>query len=365
MTLLEQGKRLIGLLQYARILERSDSGGSSPQHSSCMVTDLDPECVWAVQNSPTTYCLMPGPEFSSILYRGQNEHHSVCIPSIFRLPRNIDCLFWQAKIVELSELLIKHPACAALDAYQIEGLAFTHDFGALAQHYGYPTTLVDFSRSKEVAMFFACCVYDPATDTYSPQESGTAVLYTADLKELLLQPATRLDVKPLGLHPLPRPHAQKAFALRMARGSNLDCIPGVSFEQIEITPQLSRQYYEMFDGGRMLFPSNPFDDLIRDFRESRWVSRYSLELGMREGWLPSHPEGIIDLAIAELEYAGYGVSSRPVLVAQEIIDSAEAEWQSKGPKYFSKIRLRGTCDHLILDNDGNSIAHPGETLPRF
>jgi hypothetical protein len=150
----------------------------------------------------------------------------------------------------------------------------------------------------------------------------------------------------------------------MTRGSDLNRILGVSFEKIEITPQLSRKHYEMFDGGRALFPPNPFDDLIRDFRASKLISRYSLELGMREGWLPSHPADI-DLAIAELEYAGYGVSARPALVTQEIIDAAKAEWQSRGPRYFSKIRLRGTCDHLIVDNDGNSVVQPGESLPRF
>ncbi|MES2025447.1 MAG: FRG domain-containing protein [Pseudomonadota bacterium] len=81
---------------------------------------------------------------------------------------DVDALYWVAKSIELSAVMDRHPATRDLMAYQIEGLDFALSIEAIAQHYQYPTQLLDFSRSRDVAMFFATCAYDQAGDIFLP-----------------------------------------------------------------------------------------------------------------------------------------------------------------------------------------------------
>ncbi len=53
---------------------------------------------------------------------------------------------------------------------------------------------MDFSRSKDVAMFFVTCQYAPVKETYA-----TAVLYTVDLKGLIDHRKGDASFLPLGL----------------------------------------------------------------------------------------------------------------------------------------------------------------------
>jgi hypothetical protein len=51
-------------------------------------------------------------------------------------------------------------------ACQIEGLDFALSIETIAQHYQYPTQLLDLPWSRDVAMFFATCKYDQAGDVF-------------------------------------------------------------------------------------------------------------------------------------------------------------------------------------------------------
>ena len=53
---------------------------------------------------------------------------------------------------------------------------------------------MDFSRSKDVAMFFMTCQYAPVMETYA-----TAVLYTVDIKGLIDHGKCDASFLPLGL----------------------------------------------------------------------------------------------------------------------------------------------------------------------
>ena len=112
---------------------------------------------------------------------------------------------------------------------------------------------MDFSRSKDVAMFFATCSHDPVTESYFPLQEGTAVLYTADLKRLIEHRKGSAAFLPLGLEPLPRPEAQGALTVRLNAGENLNDMPWVIREAVEITPELSQHYFDMFNGGENSF----------------------------------------------------------------------------------------------------------------
>jgi len=236
----------------------------------------------------------------------------VC-PLCFGMPSVRDRCFAIGKWIELSALMDHHPATHDLKECRIGDLSFELNIEAIAQHYGFKTRLLDFSRSKDVAMFFATCQYDRVMESYAPMRKGTAVLYTVDLKGLIDHRKGDASFLPLGLEPLPRPEAQRALAVRMNSGESLNDMPWISRQELEVTHELSQRYFDMFDGGAKLFPSNPFDDQVRAIRETKRLPLEALAFGMRQGLIPYHPEGVNGARIALL-LAGYEVELCPMSV---------------------------------------------------
>ncbi|MDG4474733.1 FRG domain-containing protein [Thiovibrio frasassiensis] len=347
--LIEQGKRLLSVMGYAySLMPMNFPDDESWINRYGIVSELGIDLLTPVATSAGRYRFMPGPEFSPRLYRGQNKFYPRCRPSIFRGMSDVDALYWVAKSIELSAVMDRHPATSDLMAYQIEGLDFALSIEAIAQHYQYPTQLLDFSRSRDVAMFFATCVSDQAGDAFSPLQSGVAVLYTVNLRELILQRGGQSSFLPLGLEPLPRPEAQRALALRLGRGENLNDMPWVQHQKLEITPTLSRHYFEMFDGGKKLFPDNPFDGHIAALRTNRTLPLQALEFGIEQGLLPAHPEGVTGARNA-LKAAGYTVEYRAIDIDESVMQAAADEWAVRKLDYFSRIRIRGVADHMVIE----------------
>ena len=342
----EQGKRLPTLREYASLLLPSSfeiDHCTINQYGA--VTDPNSDSVFVVQTSPRHFRLMPGPEFSPRLYRGQNEFYDSCIPSMYRNRKPIDIVYWVAKWLELNFVLNEHPACLWLRELEIEGLRFEFNIQGIAQHYGFPTALLDLSRSKDVAMFFATCRYDNKSNTYYPLKSGKAVLYTIDLREMLLENEGQSSALPLGLEPLPRPESQKAFAIQLLPGENLNSKSWVRSATFDITERESNRYFEMFVGGQALFPPNSFDDHIQLLRDNNTIPKRTIEMGIENGWLPPHAVGI-QAAARELQSVGYIVSAHPHTVQAEAIVAAASDWQQRKAGFLSRMRLRGLGDHL-------------------
>lgn len=118
------------------------------------ITDTSIDLLLPVRTSDEHFRFMPGPEFSPRLYRGETEFHPVCVPTMFRAGTSgVGRCFAIAKGFELSTLIDHHPATKALSKSRIGDLSFEFNIQAIAQHYGFKTELMDFSRSKDVAMF--------------------------------------------------------------------------------------------------------------------------------------------------------------------------------------------------------------------
>lgn len=345
----ERGVRLLSVMHYADLLMPMNfTDDESWINRYGMVSEPGIDLLIPVVTSVGRYRFMPGPEFSPRLYRGQNQLFEMCAPSIFRVKGDVEALYWVAKSIELSAVMDRHPATSDLMAYQIEGLDFALNIEAIAQHYQYPTQLLDFSRSRDVAMFFATCAYDQATDVFSPLQSGAAVLYTVDFRELILQRGKQGSFLPLGLEPLPRPEAQRALAVRLGPGENLNDMQWVKHQTFEITPTLSNHYFEMFDGGKKLLPNNPFDDYIAALRTNRTLPLQALEFGIGQGLLPAHPKGVTGVRNA-LKAAGYAVDDRTVDIDESLVLAAADEWALRKMDYFSRIRMRGVADHMVIE----------------
>lgn len=313
------------------------------------ITDTSIDLLLPVRTSEQHFRFMPGPEFSPRLYRGETAFHQMCVPTMFREGiSDVDRCFAIGKWIELSTLMDHHPATHDLKSSRIGNLSFDLNIEAIAQHYGFKTRLMDFSRSKDVSMFFATCGYDSLTRTYKPLNEGTAVLYTADLKRLIEHRNASAAFLPLGLEPLPRPEAQRALAVRLNPGENLNDMPWVTREVLEITPDLSQRYFEMFDGGDKLFPSNPFDDHVQHIQDSKFLPLEVLAFGMYIGQIPGHPQGP-DGAREELIAAGYEVERFSIAVHPVTIQAAAEAWDRVKVGYYNRIRCRGVSDLLMLN----------------
>lgn len=314
-----------------------------------LVTEIDADLLVAIRTSDRYFRFMPGPEFSPRLYRGETAFHDPCVPSVFRdCIRPIDRCFAIGKWIELSALMDHHPATRDLKECRIGDLTFDLNIEAIAQHYGFRTRLMDFSRSKDVAMFFATCQYDPRADSYAPMRNGEAVLYTVDLKGLIDHRKGDASFLPLGLEPLPRPEAQRALAVRLNPGESLNDMPWVNRQELEVTPELSQRYFDMFDGGAKLFPSDPFDEHVQNIRLSKLLPLEALAYGMDLGLISPHPGGA-DGARDALLAAGYSVELCPLKVDPETVNAALDEWEHKKTDYFSRIRVRGVADHISMN----------------
>jgi hypothetical protein len=112
-----------------------------------------------------------------------------------------------------------------------------------------------------------------------------------------------------------------------------------------ITKQQSNFYYEMFDGGRALFPSNPFDSHIRFLRDNNALPKPVLEYGIEVGLIPRHSLGI-DAAASELEAFGYSVVDNMHAIEPSTIAAALNDWNARAPAFLEKITMRGVCDHF-------------------
>lgn len=347
--LCQQSKRIPTLAEYAAcLLPLENPEDNAPINQWGMVAGTNPNALKPVKVSEHGFRFMPAAEFSPRIYRGENEYHPVCVPNLYRTgTRPVDALFWQAKGYELSLLLNHHPAVIDLRETLIEGLPYGFVTESIAQHYQYKTTLMDFSQSKDVAMFFATCQCNTNDGTYTPLHSGTASLYTADLASLIKERHADAGFIPLGFEPLPRPEAQKALAIRLKPGENLNQMPWITRVDIAITPQLSEHYFSMFDGGAKLMPHNPFDEEIRRLANNNALAPETVAFAIAENLLPQHPKGLAG-ATAEFTGAGYTIKAPSTLPDEAVITAAQKDWNERKTAFYNNIESRGHADHVII-----------------
>lgn len=336
----QRGLRLPSLASYAHLLlsmEANEDAGRVNQWGT--FTSSSSELVFGVESRTGHYRLIPGPEFSPRLYRGQTQDFGCCKPSLYRRQlSDLDRWYWIAKVGELACALTNHPALDELMRTQIEGLRFDLDFGAIAQHFGYPTSFLDFSRSKDVAMFFATCEWRKDRGEYRPAEPGRALLYTVDLRSAWLDDSAR-SLLPMGGEPFCRPETQSAFALELGPHDDLADLPWVTREEIDRTEELAREYWERFDGGRKLLPDTDFDRYIIGLKDSGKVWQPAVRMAFKD-----QADDVLAALSSERR-----VSLDFEAPTRELVNTTRAEWAERRDGYFNRIRLRGVCDHLRME----------------
>jgi len=77
------------------------------------------------------------------------------------------------------------------------------------------------------------------------------VIYSLDIKKMIDSVET---INIIGMQPLLRPYKQKACSILLMTGSNLNSKPYITYTKIKVDKKEAIRYYEMFEGGKKLFP---------------------------------------------------------------------------------------------------------------
>ena len=343
----EDGKRLPTLKEYSSLLlPFSVSEDNETINNYGAVTTGKEDEFYLIKTSDYTYRMMPGPEFSPRLYRGQTQHHSPCKPSLFRGKCNYeDYIYWKLKYVELSKLLFYHPAVRDILSWDFDGLEFGIDFQAIAQHYEYPTQMLDLTRSFDIAMFFATHKFDAINKSFQPTLGETAVLYVIDIAKLIQSLPEDSQLIPVGLDPLPRSSVQRAFGLELNMNDDFENIPGVHFETFYVTQDIATYYSNKYNNIYEIFPNDAFEKYIYFLKNNQTITRKTIEYAEELGIIPSN------YSTKFIEYlllnGGYYVSDEKIdIPSKHTINSAEKEWRSRRDKFIHQIKWRGVASSI-------------------
>lgn len=156
------------------------------------------------------------------------------------------------------------------------------DIGALCQHYGLRTPLIDFTESVDVALFFATHKYTGRPDTtWIPCDEGIGVIYMLESHDL---PGGSTFYE-IGIQPLPRPFAQRGSALLVEPGVDLLNWPALQAFCFPHDQKTSAEIGAKCDQGRTLFPDDPQAVLVTERALDKHVSR-----GVYETYVAGFPD---------------------------------------------------------------------------
>ena len=117
------------------------------------------------------------------LFRGQEQFHERCVPSLFRQGEltPMDIFINQVRLEEFKLMLQQYP-----QVRYFEDMGVVVDYKGLAQHYGIETDVLDLTSSIDVALFFAMCSYDSDSHEYYPKTDSSKQYIGYSLVELNL-----------------------------------------------------------------------------------------------------------------------------------------------------------------------------------
>jgi hypothetical protein len=305
----------------------------------------DPLCV--VQTDDKHFSLLPGPEFSPRLYRGQPLFYRRCLPLLFRQPfTQIGYLTSLLKKYEFYKLMAGHPIVNHLRGWSVDGKSFKIDIEGLSAHYEFATSMIDVSRSKDVAMFFALCERNAKTNRYEPiaDENREAVLYTVNLKAFLEKSRDHL-FHVVGFQALPRPDVQKAYLILLGSDQDFNDCPFVTYEVFPVSRKQAARYFDMFDGGSKLFPDDPVDAMALQIRQSIEIDREVLEASFERHWIPRVWANASEVS-KFLGKFGYSVTDKQMEFSDNVRKSIVEKWNRNPQLYGDRVGCRFTFEPL-------------------
>lgn len=212
------------------------------------------------------YVLKPNLKNRKFLFRGEPESYLSCKPNLFRKSEQTYYLEELIKGQEMCLLMLSHPLVQLLDIgidlcdniYQFEMNLY-----GLTQHYYNKTNLIDLTSKPEVALFFALTKYDSQKDTYTPimdnnYNEGSIYYYTLDITDFKCTP-----LRTIGLQVFNRSGRQYGFLYECTKTTEFNNLKQVNIVKFKHNPEISKNFFDKFNGGRDLFPE---DILSRHWR---------------------------------------------------------------------------------------------------
>lgn len=298
------------------------------------------------ENAGERWALMPGPEFSPRVYRGQNKRYERTVASLFRQANETEWFAASVQILEFGLYVMNHPGTVTITERTIGGLKGFVDWTAQGQHYGIPTEYLDVTRNREVAEFFARCRPTVDSDPTQPwevvPESGyDAVLYTVDLKQLINSSDSDI-VAPMGPSPLPRAYRQAAAGLRL-KGTDFCSLPSVTQEMLPYSRERAETLLTQFEGGAFLFPNDGLSRIARAILTDKIFTADAVKAARR---MVGRPFSLSEIS-TRLSKAGYRIIKTQPKIDANLFNCLRAEWDEMATEYDSRIKWRWTSSHYV------------------
>lgn len=258
--------------EFAKEEERNSGFDPSFRH---VLSPMEHKGRFIVTRNPNqeNVCLIPTGK-SDKLFRGQYRYYNECKSALHRNFSDENFLHSSLQIEELKILLESHPIINELMYNKLyhpqisEPIRLSVDCIGLAQHYGIATDMLDFTRNKWTAAFFATSINEAGRyKPIDPEKDGClyGVLYISDF-------LSDENLQPIGLNYFNRPGAQEAYAYRLKRQENLNLKSDIKKIFFRHDYESSFIAFSMNQQGKALFPQDSLADIVRNITQNRIYS---------------------------------------------------------------------------------------------
>lgn len=161
-------------------------------------------------------------------------------------------------------------------------------FSAVAQHYGFKTTLMDITNRLKIALFFACCTADKNMKCRPLNERDFCVQGEIDGRYGVIYVKERKGsntniIQPIGYQPLMRCHMQYGYVIPMNLAWDLrDNGFGFMTFYFKHSEKFCEEIFELLHYGEDIYPSKSTDLIFIPYfnkiKESRIFSNEAFEI---------------------------------------------------------------------------------------
>lgn len=277
---------------YVNLLNDSELANSLVNRHG-LITTNEVQGVF-VEQSPVKFKIILAPEFSPIVYRGQNNDYPF-MPSSKRYEladgkeRVRHSIDWIKKN-EFTKLFDKTPYCTRTQLFKVLNYNYEVDLEAISKLYNYFSDYLDVTRNIMIAYFFAYTYFDNEKRQILPIEDFekySPTLYVGNLNELYKSAPE--SVNKMGFQPTIRAKIQQTMSINVSENGEL--IKGL-FKKIELpkNPIVARNVFNQFEGGKLIFPSDYASRCAVQVREhptlqEELIDKYCDETSTDRNWL--------------------------------------------------------------------------------